>query len=267
MMATKEACPSAESSPRKTEAGKPFRHALCVIAWVAVIVIAAYLLYHVFVAKVGLGTSGDWGAFGDYFAGLMNPLLGFFTVMLLLETLKVSREVRNDTATMMKEQAQAFKKQHEAMDEQLQLLRKEADHREKTARILMIERRLDAALNAWNHLLDSRTILIPNCNRPRDNPNPPDDTVLVEVPIREILYTARGWQRFSWKYCDKQDQNTVLTRADDQLSELPKEIAGYCEMLEGQDVESDCVKYYRNRLRPATVRLREAGVLDGAVKI
>lgn len=39
-----------------------------------------------------IGDSSDWGTFGDYLGGVLNPLLGFATLLLLIRTLQAQRE-------------------------------------------------------------------------------------------------------------------------------------------------------------------------------
>ena len=47
---------------------------------IAILMLAAYLYnFH-----GGFGDQSDFGAFGDFFGGILNPMLSFLTILLLL---------------------------------------------------------------------------------------------------------------------------------------------------------------------------------------
>ena len=49
---------------------------------IILIVIAAYVVNF---SKMSISTkSGDWGTFGDYFGGIMNPLIGILNLIILI---------------------------------------------------------------------------------------------------------------------------------------------------------------------------------------
>ncbi|MEE1982687.1 hypothetical protein [Shewanella xiamenensis] len=65
-------------------AEKSFKWLIILLAIVAGCLLAFYFLnFH-----GGIGDKGDFGAFGDYFGGVLNPILGFATVSLLVWSLK-----------------------------------------------------------------------------------------------------------------------------------------------------------------------------------
>lgn len=69
---------------------------ISILALVALITIVAY----VFFDKVTYGQSGNVGSFGqsgDYFGGILNPIFGFLTVVLLLLTLNLQRKSNGST--------------------------------------------------------------------------------------------------------------------------------------------------------------------------
>ena len=64
---------------------------------------------------------GNWGAFGDYVGGLLNPLFGFFTLLVALRVLRLQRSELRDTKT-------ALEKSNQVADSQFQLaLRTQAE--------------------------------------------------------------------------------------------------------------------------------------------
>lgn len=52
-----------------------------------------------------LGGTASFGAFGDYIGGLLNPILGFATVILLIYSIRIQmRELRDSTEALQKSQ-------------------------------------------------------------------------------------------------------------------------------------------------------------------
>lgn len=119
--------------------------AICVMA----ATVYAYLLFHGWWSGSPIGDPEDWGQFGDYFAGVTSPILGFFTLWLLLRTLQVTKQVREDTAAMMDDQRKAFIEQKDDMDEQLRLLQNDAERRTNFERVETHRRILQGILVAW----------------------------------------------------------------------------------------------------------------------
>lgn len=60
-------------------------------------VFASYLLQFHF--KLGYGISDDpavWGQLGDYFGGLLNPMLSFISLVLLIKSLTLQNQANQD---------------------------------------------------------------------------------------------------------------------------------------------------------------------------
>lgn len=55
--------------------------------------------------------SGDWGTFGDFVGGTLNPLLSFLALMILLRTFSMQKEELKDTKEILKTQSQTQIKQ------------------------------------------------------------------------------------------------------------------------------------------------------------
>lgn len=67
----------------------------------------------------GFGNQSDFGAFGDFFGGILNPMLTFFTILLLLRQLKYQRSELNSTAAELRATAEIHKetmKHNQAVD-------------------------------------------------------------------------------------------------------------------------------------------------------
>ncbi len=72
---------------------------------IAILMLAAYLYnFH-----GGFGDQSDFGAFGDFFGGILNPMLTFLTILLLLRQLRLQRSELNATAKELRATAEIHK--------------------------------------------------------------------------------------------------------------------------------------------------------------
>ncbi len=55
--------------------------------------------------------SGDWGTFGDYVGGLLNPFLSFLALIVLLRTYSTQRKELEETQKILNEQKETQKRQ------------------------------------------------------------------------------------------------------------------------------------------------------------
>jgi hypothetical protein len=74
------------------------------VALFALIVAGTYAIYFGGIQKFHLGGSDSWGQFGDYFGGLLNPIIGMATVLLVVRTLVATREEASATRAEMQRQ-------------------------------------------------------------------------------------------------------------------------------------------------------------------
>ena len=82
---------------------------------IAILMLAAYF----FNFHSGFGDQGDFGAFGDFFGGILNPMLSFLTILLLLRQLRYQRSELNSTAAELRATAEIHKetmKHNQAVD-------------------------------------------------------------------------------------------------------------------------------------------------------
>lgn len=81
------------------------------IAGLLVVVLGAYIVWFSS-AKVS-HDSGDWGTLGDYFGGLMNPVISFATLMVAYAVWKQQRQELRETKEALKEQAKTAELQRQ----------------------------------------------------------------------------------------------------------------------------------------------------------
>lgn len=81
-----------------------------------VLVLGAY----VYVFHGPLSTSqGEWGLFGDYVGGILNPVLSFLALIGLLFTISLQSAEMRDSTKELRNSAQALKKQNESINHQI----------------------------------------------------------------------------------------------------------------------------------------------------
>lgn len=110
--------------------------ALIAIALIAIIVVfGLYLLYYP--NRISTDHS-SWGQFGDYFGGVLNPILGFFTVLLLIitlrisyQTLKVSKDELEKATDMLGLAKDEIKLTQEALEQSKEEVRQAKEATEK----------------------------------------------------------------------------------------------------------------------------------------
>lgn len=237
------------------------RRLLVIASTLALAVIASYVGYHWGWRGAGFGNPDAWGAFGDYFGGTINPLLGLFTLALLLATLNVTRRVRDDTAAMMDDQRKALVAQQDSMNEQINLLRVEAQERQLKSKLETIEGRLAAALEAWRELCDKAIIY-------RKGGLP--------INLRSTLYSRAGWGDFKTRNgysSNSQSDERWMDKAKKALSigggaelkNLVSEFAQYCCQYEEAGGNKLVTDFYRSRLAQPLLRLTSIAYVEDPV--
>ncbi|MCL1048455.1 hypothetical protein L2755_02250 [Shewanella abyssi] len=144
----------------------------------------------------GWGNQADFGAFGDFLGGVLNPVLGFATVGLLIWSLKMQMEElslsRKELALTRQELAETKDEtalSRQAMEDQVTHLQKEAQLNE-VMRIMT-----DLRIQYQNHLRSSQFInesilkvltKIPQSVRPTSS-------YLKKLTINNLLYENGDW--------------------------------------------------------------------------
>jgi len=63
-------------------------------------------------------TQGDWGTFGDYLGGILNPIVGLVTVYLVLINVIIQRKELRNSVREMRDSNDALRRQNDAIAEQ-----------------------------------------------------------------------------------------------------------------------------------------------------
>lgn len=191
------------------------------------------------------GQPEAWGQFGDYFGGLLNPLIGIITVVLVLRTLKLTRQEAKDTRRQMELQTQQLAVQ--------------IQHLERESRITNLKRRLDGALASWESFAD-----LPVPRMPISDPgtgaarfSPPDQPLRVllrKVSMSKLRVLASGEH--------KRNSTKEWASVCRVGIEIMGELAVYCEDFDNVSGDRLLSDYYRRRVNDARAALFALGVID-----
>ncbi|MGE4260074.1 hypothetical protein [Shewanella sp.] len=141
--------PLDQSPPEDTQ--KSFKWLIICLAIIAACLLALYFMnFH-----NGWGDKGDFGTFGDFFGGVLNPILGFATVGLLVWSLKMqmselalSRQELALTRKELKETKEEAARSSKAAQDQVEHFQREAKLNELTRLLGELKLQIDKKLNA-----------------------------------------------------------------------------------------------------------------------
>lgn len=204
------------------------------------------LAYFVFftIRGHGIGNPDAWGQFGDFFGGVMNPIVGIVTVVLVVQTLHATRAEADLTRREMEAQTRLFSAQLERYDNEKEM-----------AELL---KRLDGALAAWNKateqeyhslqtlLLKGKTIGVLSSTFGK----------IFSLSSIESQIEAAKRNQFIWPSA----QGYWVSLGED-LANLLREIAQYCEDYDRKAESRLVTDFYRRRVNKGLRALSAAGMV------
>lgn len=125
-------------------AEKSFKWLIKLLAFVA----GCLLILYFSIFHGGIGDKGDFGAFGDFFGGVLNPILGFATVSILVWSLKYQVDELALTNKVLKETQNEAALSRQAMENQVEHLQKEAKLNELLRLMATMKTKCDNMLNS-----------------------------------------------------------------------------------------------------------------------
>lgn len=206
--------------------------------------IAAVIAYLMVFRHRPLGGPEEWGQLGDYLGGVINPVVGIVTVVLVVMTLRVTRA-----------EAQAARAQ---IAEQLKYM-------ERQAVLSDMHKRLEGVLVEWERIMARRA---PEAFQ--EVSSPPrlgGRTVVSDHTVREVLedFLLRDRLLRTWIDDDKKsgDRRFGLFKAD--VVQLVYELDDYCRQYDETAGTKHLTFFYRSRLRRAVEMLSLGGVMQDSV--
>jgi hypothetical protein len=121
---------------------------LVVLGFISLSLIAFYYFNFGYRLEMGFGTQNDFGLFGDFLGGVLNPILGFATVGLLIWSLKMQRDELTLTRQELKETKEETALSRQAMQEQVVHFQKEAKLNELTRLLERSHKKYEVILDA-----------------------------------------------------------------------------------------------------------------------
>lgn len=223
------------------------------MAWTATAAVGFALLYTLFFAvhrRLGLGGPDAWAEFGDYFGGVVNPLVGIVTVILVVRTLATTRAEASDTRAQLELQTKHMEAERKANDR---------------AHVLLEMRvRLDGLLAEWHRFME---LPLGNVTLVKQN-----GTGMEEVSQWKTRGSALNDPDFAFRISTLQEtpwrnaaRSEWLVYFDDAAI-LAKEFAIYCEDYEAVATNPVVADFYRRRIERAVVTLERMELISTTVR-
>ena len=132
---------------RWENAADKLTNAIPYVGGIAIIIPSIYMIWFLYQGQSLSSDTADWGTFGDFVGGILNPVVAFFALLLLMVSIGIQREELKATRKELKE----------ANDHQARSNLKEDIHRA----ILSIEENINRALNQkqWNKITVESTLI------------------------------------------------------------------------------------------------------------
>lgn len=250
----------------------------------------AMLLAVAYVARFHGNPAGDpdsWGQFGDFLGGLLNPLVGIITVLLILETLRITRKEAQDNRIELARQHAEMEKQtkelvaqransdaqREAAEEQLRTMRKREELQE-------IQKCLDALTTELTKSLKETTTrslciggsaLQPNMMRAGARKiDAISEINLADVARMREKKTAIDRSALQSRAAQRSAVDSHISEWGQQFHyqiELIKEAAHYCLNFERiAESETWSLYYYKNRAYRTAQVMAALGLVSDDVK-
>lgn len=189
------------------------------------------------------GGPSEWSDFGDYFSGLLNPIIGIITVILVVLTLRTTRREAADTRRQMDMQIEHLKRQAVLND---------------------MQKRLDGVLAEWNRMLDQRA--------PRDFQSiyaSGSSTSITHRTVREIVESNERRSNLIEKSVEAHSKGKSFFPEEwkefkHDLVPLLCELDRYCVEYERESGSHHLTAFYKARVHQGLRALHIAGTMPTA---
>jgi NADH:ubiquinone oxidoreductase subunit C len=187
------------TSSKSSQAEQQTHESLTSFKWLIILltVVAACLLSMYFMNfNDGWGNQGDFGAFGDFLGGVLNPILGFATVGLLIWSLKMQMEelsLSRKELTLTRQELAETKEEtalsRKAMEEQVSHLQKEAKLNELIRLMVDLRTQFQSQINIPLLINDKLYSLLLSIAPSGSQKN----ESIRRVSVYNILYESSSW--------------------------------------------------------------------------
>jgi hypothetical protein len=194
--------------------------------------LCAYILYFGVLKNLGAGGPTSWAEFGDFFGGVVNPIVGIVTVILVVETLRTTRDEAEQTRIHLEMQTEQMR---------LQVL-----HFERQQELAEIQKRLDGTLAAWNEVMAQ-----PIAKVVRRHPEHGYRRVQHEGTLGSLLYEP-GYHSEISEICEggwAQEISAFWMPKLEIVLHMLDEFARYCAEYDAISGNRKLTDYYRHRIQ------------------
>lgn len=204
-----------------------------VVAIAALVAISAYFVFFSTAIPSVPGGPDSWGQFGDYFGGIINPVIGIATVILIVRTLRTTREEAADTRDQLRVQSDHLERQVKGFEKQQELAE--------------IQRRLDGVLADWQARMSERCPRLQLADSDKRSFGIGDDG----STVGQILYSDDIWGKAerSAKLAMGRHCLRAWQESFPRLVWLTEEFAAYCREYERLSGNKKFTNYYRQRIQ------------------
>lgn len=151
-MTTPSTPPQAEQQTQTHESETSFKWLIILLAIVAASLLGLYFMNF----NGGWGNQGDFGTFGDFLGGVLNPILGFATVGLLIWSLKMQMKELSLSNQQLALTRQELKETKEETALSRQAMEAQVAHLKQDAKLTELQGVLKAQLDIINDLLSTQ---------------------------------------------------------------------------------------------------------------
>ncbi|WP_141455205.1 hypothetical protein [Pseudoxanthomonas sp. z9] len=257
---------SMDGFSRKATESPQEKEGLYALRFIVPLSFAALVVVFFYRWRFGAYLAGDqniWGSFGDYFGGLMNPMIGFITVILVLRTLQITRKESEDNRRELALQRLELGRQTEEAINQTRITEKQLAIALKNEELRDIQKCLDSVVFRIEELLKTpvrhglhiglqhggNSVRVENTFTSRHE-------VLTERNIVSLISNAVEMnKRMGGKSGSYAMTRTQWITEFSPVISLTRELAYYCSIYVDLYGDSWVLQYYKRRTFPIAFTL------------
>lgn len=183
------------------------------------------------------GGPEGWATFGDYLGGVVNPVIGVVTVLLIVRTLKTTREEAADTRAQFVAQLEELRRQHTLAE---------------------LQKRLNGAMEEWRRVMDAKVRTLVRIGATGITET--DQWSTVGAALYDGLYTANARTIIARGYYES--ASLYWSGPFEGAAALAVEIASYCRDYQAAAGDNVVADFYRRRVYPAAEALEAMDQLE-----
>jgi uncharacterized membrane protein len=198
----------------------------------AIFVIFMFKSYLIVVYPTLLNSSsiGNWGAFGDFFGGILNPVFGFFSMILIIFTITQQQKSLEQTSEQIKLSFEEMTKSVAAQEKQAELSEKQLNELLKKTALEDSVRILNSLIEDLKISIDEELVCYKNQGRART----------LKSQLLEVVRQNNAEQKSDFLKCN--------TYAYDHFVDVYNYATSVLYKLKQKEEEGITYNYYQKKL-------------------